>query len=67
MSDDDPVIVCCILGICCPAGSAAQLAETAKMVRKMRPKIDATSCERKARHLVEKINALGLERVMDEA
>jgi hypothetical protein len=65
MSNGDDVIVCCILGLCCPA--AAQLAETVKLVRKMRPALDADACARKARHLVEKINAIGVAAVLDEA
>lgn len=37
MSDDDPVIVCCILGLCCPAGSPQQLAQVKAVIHHRRP------------------------------
>ena len=34
---DDPIIVCCILGLCCPVGSLQQRRHLARAIRLARP------------------------------
>lgn len=51
---DDPVIVCCILGLCCPAASAEQLAETAKMIRQRHKHLKPEQAEKLARKFLDK-------------
>lgn len=56
MSNGDDVIVCCLLGLCCPAGSARQREAAVKMIRHQRPNWSKDRCERAADKLLEKFN-----------
>ena len=53
---DDPVIVCCILGLCCAARSAKQRAAVMKMIRHQRPKLNLEQAEKATDRLLIKYN-----------
>ena len=45
--------VCCILGVCCPAGSAAQLTALAHEIHKQRPQMTEALAQSKAAAVLE--------------
>lgn len=51
---DDPVIVCCILGLCCPAESAQQLAAAVKLIHRQRRYLTPELAEGAAKALLVK-------------
>lgn len=56
MSDDDPIIVCCILGICCPAASPSQQVALARLIRRARPHLTLDEVEQRASRVLEAHN-----------
>lgn len=65
---DDPVIVCCILGLCCQPASAGQLAETVKMIRQRHTHLTTEKATERARRLLEKHDYFrGIAAAVDEA
>lgn len=54
MSWDDPIIVCCLLGICCPAASEAQVYEAVKVVHERHPHLTEPQCHKRAVKWLEK-------------
>ncbi len=44
--------VCCILGVCCPPGSPAQVEALTAWVREMRPALDDTAATAIAEHVL---------------
>lgn len=45
--------VCCILGVCCPAGSAAQFTALVHEIRKQRPKMTEDQAEAAATRVLQ--------------
>lgn len=64
---DDPIIVCCILGLCCPA--AQQQAQWAKLIRKQHPHVSDEQAERRADKLLARFDRFKAvrEAMADEA
>jgi hypothetical protein len=60
--------VCCILGVCCPAGSASQFEHLTEMIQKQRPHVTLAAAQAAAsRVLVAHNNFDDIMGLIDEA
>ena len=67
MSNGDDVIVCCILGVCCPAGSAEQRAAVVQFIQKRHPQLSEEVVGKKADSVLKKYKCFrGLVTIIDK-
>lgn len=52
--NDDPTIVCCLLGLCCPAGSPEQRVAAIRLIRWRHPALTAEQAGARADALLGK-------------
>ena len=59
--------VCCILGVCCPAGSTAQRDHLIELVKQQRPHLSEKQAENKADQILRKMdNFSAVLAILDE-
>jgi len=60
--------VCCILGVCCPAGSQAQRAALVTMIKKAHPKMATEQVDTAADRILDEHDCFrGVERILKSA
>lgn len=63
----DPIIVCCLTGVCCPPASAEQRAEWVKYIKKQHPHLNDEQAGKRADRVLKKHDYFrDVAKIMDE-